>query len=204
MSEHCVDKWATVTVMGSHYSVPDNLVGKRVSVRLYSEKVSIFHEGKKVSAHERSYRQGTWSLRLENYTDTFLHKPGALKGSLALKQAEKQIGELYSSYFQETPRDFVRLIQYMDGQGFSAAELLQACRVLKDNGIRHITLDQMKLQMHSGKNTGNGITDHADISCVIAANIAQQAMQIEKESISTLDSITDLTNKIQPENQQMQ
>ena len=132
-----------------------------------------------MSAHERSYRQGTWSLRLENYTDTFLHKPGALKGSLALKQAEKQIGELYSSYFQETPRDFVRLIQYMDGQGFSAAELLQACRVLKDNGIRHITLDQMKLQMHSGKNTGNGITDHADISCVIAANIAQQAMQIE-------------------------
>lgn len=204
MSEHCVDKWSTVTVMGSHYSVPDNLVGKRVSVRLYSEKVSIFHEGKKVSAHERSYRQGTWSLRLENYTDTFLHKPGALKGSLALKQAEKQIGELYSSYFQETPRDFVRLIQYMDGQGFSAAELLQACRVLKDNGIRHITLDQIKLQMHSGKNTGNGITDHADISCTIAANIAQQAMQIEKESISTLDSITDLTNKIQPENQQMQ
>ena len=203
MSEHCVDKWSTVTVMGSHYSVPDRLVGKRVSVRLYSEKVSIFHDGKKVSAHERSYKQGVWSLRLENYTDTFLHKPGALKGSLALKQAEKQIGELYSSYFQETPKDFVQLIQYMDEQGFSAAELLQACRALKENGIKHITLDQIKLQMYSGKNTGNGITDNADISCVIVANVDQQALQIEKESISTLDSITDLSNNRQTGNLQM-
>lgn len=202
MSEHSVDKWSTVTVMGSHYSVPDNLVGKSVSVRLYSEKISIFHDGKKVSAHERSYKQGTWSLRLENYTDTFLHKPGALKGSLALKQAEKQIGELYSLYFQETPKDFVQLIQYMDEQGFSATELLQACRVLKDNGIKHITLDQIKLQMHSGKNAGNAITVNADISCVIVANVAQQALQIEKEAINALDSITDLTTNREPENQQ--
>ena len=52
----------------------------------------------------------------------------------------------------------------MDEQGFSATELLQACRALKENGIKHITLDQIKLQMHSGKNTGNNIADNADIS----------------------------------------
>jgi len=190
MYEHSVDKWSSITVMGSHYSVPDNLVGRQVSVRLYSEKISIFYDGRKVAAHERCYKQGSWVLKLQHYLDTFLRKPGSLNGSLALKQAEKQIVSIYESHFTEYPKDFVQLIQYSEKEGFSAREILMACNTLKENGIKHITLDQVKLQMHSAKN--NSTTSKCDEASAFAfvSNTAIQERQIQKESENALDSIT--------------
>ena len=190
MYEHNVDKWASVTVMGSHYSVPDSLVGKQVSVRLYSEKISVFHDGRKVAAHERSYKQGSWVLKLQHYLDTFLRKPGSLGGSLALKQAEKQIVSIYESHFTEYPKDFVQLIQYAETEGFSAREMMLACNTLRKNGIRHITLDQMKLQLHSARN--NGTTSKGDKASAFAfvSDAAGQEHQIQKESENALDCIT--------------
>lgn len=190
MLEHSVDKWSSITVMGSHYSVPDNLVGKQVSVRLYSEKISVFFDGRKVAAHERSYKQGTWVLKLQHYLDTFLRKPGSLKGSLALKQAEKQISSLYDSHFTEYPKDFVLLIQYAEKEKFSATEILQACNALKKNGIKHITLDQVKLQMHSAKNDASGNKSDNDCSFAFVSNTTKQANQIEREAENALDRIT--------------
>lgn len=191
MSVHGVDKWSSVTVMGSHYSVPDKLVGKEVSVRLYSEKISVFHGGEKVAAHERSYKQGAWVLKLRHYLDTFLRKPGALKGSLALKQAEKLITDMYDAHFTENPRDFVRLVQYAEVEGFSAAEMLRACNDLKNNGIRHVSLDQLKLQMHSAKNTGGKNETCEEYDYKYVSGSAVQARQIEKQSENALDSITE-------------
>lgn len=190
MLEYSVDKWAGITVMGSHYSVPDNLVGKQVSVRLYSEKISVFHDGRKVAAHERSYKQGSWVLKLQHYLDTFLRKPGSLNGSLALKQAEKQIVCIYESHFTEYPKDFVQLIQYAEKGNFSANEILQACNTLKKNGIKHITLDQVKLQMHSAKNDDMASKDNEASTFASVPDAKIQEHQIQKESENALDCIT--------------
>ena len=65
---------------------PDTLVGQCVSVRIYSEKLVIFYQGEKVAVHERFYTGGQWSVRLEHYLNTLICKPGALNGSVALKQ----------------------------------------------------------------------------------------------------------------------
>ena len=43
MEDYKVDKWSTICMKNIHYSVPDTLVGKTVSVKIYSEKVVIFH-----------------------------------------------------------------------------------------------------------------------------------------------------------------
>lgn len=190
MHEHNVDKWGTVTVLGSHYSVPDSLVGKKVSVRLYSEKISVFYDGKKVAAHERSYRQGAWSMKLEHYLDTFLRKPGALKGSVALKQAEGQIRGLFESYFKDTPKDFVLLIQYAADNTFSASDIIRACKSLRSNGIRNVSIDQIKLQMHSATNVERKRYDTEEPQYTYITDAAHQARQIEKEAENALDSIT--------------
>ena len=58
MEDYKVDKWSTICMKNIHYSVPDTLVGKTVSVKIYSEKVVIFHGQVKVAAHERVY--GAW------------------------------------------------------------------------------------------------------------------------------------------------
>lgn len=190
MHEHSVDKWATVTVLGAHYSVPDKLVGKKVSVRLYSEKISVFHDGKKVATHERSYRQGAWSLKLEHYLNTFLRKPGALKGSVALRQAEKQIRSLFEAYFSDTPKDFVLLMQYATENKFSANDIIYSCKTLKDNGIKHISIDQIKLQMHSTTNMERKSHGMETPKYTYITDTAQQARQIEKEAENALDCIT--------------
>ncbi len=45
MRECTVDKLSTVCINGSHYSVPDRLVGLQVSVRLYSMSIAVYHGG---------------------------------------------------------------------------------------------------------------------------------------------------------------
>lgn len=86
LAEYKVTKWSTICMKGSHYSVPDTLVGQCVSVWIYSEKLVIFYQGEKVAVHERFYTGGQWSVRLEHYLNTLICKPGALNGSVALKQ----------------------------------------------------------------------------------------------------------------------
>lgn len=50
-----------VTVEGSHYSVPYRLVRETVEVRLAAATVEIFREGRRVAAHLRSYRKGSYT-----------------------------------------------------------------------------------------------------------------------------------------------
>ena len=75
MEDYKVDKWSTICMKNIHYSVPDTLVGKTVSVKIYSEKVVIFHGQVKVAAHERVYGVADWKIQLEHYARTLLRKP---------------------------------------------------------------------------------------------------------------------------------
>ena len=43
VNEYVVDKWATVSMKNVHYSVPDSLVGEKVHVKVYSEKIVILY-----------------------------------------------------------------------------------------------------------------------------------------------------------------
>ncbi len=43
--EYIVDKWSTISMKNVHYSVPDSLVGEKVHVKVYSEKIVILQEG---------------------------------------------------------------------------------------------------------------------------------------------------------------
>lgn len=74
--EYTVDKWSTVCVRGNHYSVPDSLVSRKVTVKLYSDKLVMVLNREKLAVHERLNNQGNWSLKLEHYLTTLLRKPG--------------------------------------------------------------------------------------------------------------------------------
>ena len=50
-----------VTVDGGHYSVPYRLVRETVEVRLAALSVEIFHDHRRVAAHPRSYRKGSYT-----------------------------------------------------------------------------------------------------------------------------------------------
>ena len=49
VNEYIVDKWSTVSMKNVHYSVPDSLVGEKVHVKVYSEKIVILYGKEKVA-----------------------------------------------------------------------------------------------------------------------------------------------------------
>jgi len=159
MAEYKVDKWSTICMNCSHYSVPDTLVGKIVTVKMYSEKIVILFGNDKVAVHERIYsRQKGWSIKLEHYLNTLLRKPGALNTSLALKQMPQPIQALFNKHFTDKARDFVFLLQYARENNFSDNDIIEAYTSLKARGLRSISADQIKAMMYTN-NEPQGMPD---------------------------------------------
>ena len=150
MAEYKVDKWSTICMNCSHYSVPDTLVGKMVTVKMYSEKLVVLFGNDKVAVHERIYsREKGWSIKLEHYLNTLLRKPGALNTSLALRQMPLKIQALFNKHFTDKARDFVFLLQYARDNNFSDNDIIEAYSSLKQRSLRSISADQIKAMMHA-------------------------------------------------------
>ena len=106
-----VDKYSTVCFGTNHYSVPDHLVESLVDAKIYSQKVEIFYRNTLVSIHNRSFGRHQWIISIEHYLATFAKKPGALRSSIALV-SRPYLKELYESYYQNAPRDFIDLLKF--------------------------------------------------------------------------------------------
>jgi transposase len=196
MAEYKVDKWSTICMNCSHYSVPDTLVGKTVTVKMYSEKIVILSGNDKVAVHERIYsRQKGWSIKLEHYLTTLLRKPGALNTSLALKQMPQQIQALFNKHFTDKARDFVFLLQYARENNFSDNDIIEASHSLKERGLKSISADQIKAMLYAGnepRTTHNGTVYQDDSHQNISSMIEEGAMRI----LMDLSRIMDTENNI--------
>lgn len=106
------DKYATVILYGNRYSVPDYLVYKLISAKVFAEKIDLYYNEEFLCSHPRSYGAHTWTLDITHYLTTLLRKPGALKGSLVLKQSGEKLRAIYTEYFSGASRDFIELLQY--------------------------------------------------------------------------------------------
>lgn len=110
--EYRVDKYATISFGTNRYSVPDHLVGKFVSVKVYSEELRIYYGGEHLTSHGRLYTRFQWRITMSHYLSTLSRKPGALSGSVALTQAPEIIHRLYLAYFAGESREFIDLMVY--------------------------------------------------------------------------------------------
>ncbi len=180
-----VDKWSTICMKQSYYSVPDYLVGKHVDVKIYSEKIVVFYDSNKVATHERKYKQGSWSVKLEHYIATLTKKPGAVRSSLALKQADESIRRLYNECFKDTPKEFVLLVDYINKSKYMADDVVAAYIDLKAKDIAHPDADQIK--MYLSKVDEIKTPTVADYSSV-------EYCEIEDKSVSTLASLASIMN----------
>ena len=82
-----VDAKARVSVRQRFYSVPAQLAGQRVTVRLGPTEVTRLPDGRVGATHERAFQRGAEDLVLDHYLEVLWHKPGALPGAKALAQA---------------------------------------------------------------------------------------------------------------------
>lgn len=138
-----VDKYATVSYRTNRYSVPDNLVGEFVQVKIMSHELWFYHEDQKVATHHRSYHRHGWTIKIDHYLDTFKRKPGALAGSMALASSG-YLKELYETHFMEEPRNFIDLLDYCRRQGITDEKLGQAVGQLTKSTIKRPTTEKIK------------------------------------------------------------
>jgi hypothetical protein len=125
-----VDKYATVSYCYNRYSVPDNLVGEFVDVKIFSDQLKLYYQDHHIATHERSYGPHTWTINLDHYLDTLHKKPGALGNSEGLAQSPGQLRALYSQYYQQSPRDFIELLLYCRKHRISKERLYDAEQAL--------------------------------------------------------------------------
>jgi transposase len=74
-----------VKVRTNAYSAP-LLPGTTAQIKLSAATVEVWHEGRCVARHPRSYGRHQQVLDLEHYLDVLEHKPGAFAGSKPLEQ----------------------------------------------------------------------------------------------------------------------
>ncbi len=114
-----VDKYSTISFETNRYSIPDQYVGKCMTVRIYPTRLKISYNDENLCEHERLSGQYDWQLDIDHYLRTLTRKPGALHGSLALKQMKagnitaRKLGKIYDKYYRESGKEFVELLQYI-------------------------------------------------------------------------------------------
>ena len=91
-----VDARSCVKDLTNFYSAP-LAAGIKVEAKVYASYVEIWHRGRLVAGHERSFERFQKVLELDHYLDALVKKPGALAGSTPLEQCRLQ-GRWPASY----------------------------------------------------------------------------------------------------------
>jgi transposase len=174
-----VDKYSSICFGTNHYSVPDDLVGKVVDVKVYSHKLEIFHNNSLVATHERNFGRHQWIISIEHYLTTFKRKPGALHSSVALV-SNPYLKELHDNYFSTTPRDFVDLLQFCVRFHVTQDKLEDTVKLLLSLCTKDITAEKITAIL------GNKPTE--------AVMVVQDKSQTAEQSKQLLKELTAILN----------
>lgn len=144
LTEECrVDKYSTICYSTNRYSVPDHLVGKFVTLNIFNDKLELYYNNERLGKHQRSYGAHQWKIKLEHYLDTFHKKPGALVNSEALAQSSQVLKQFYTSYYQDSPRDFIALLLYCRKHKIREEKLIEAENCLLKLSPNHMETEKL-------------------------------------------------------------
>lgn len=127
---HKVDKYATICFATNRYSVPDHLIGKMVFIKIYSQQIKIYDANHVRCIHQRIYERHGWQIDLQHYLVTLQRKPGAVAGSIALKQAPAWVQSLYHTHYLHDARSFIELLQYCQLHNIDSQQLCACVNTL--------------------------------------------------------------------------
>ncbi len=138
-----VDKYSTISIARNHYSVPDTLVCCKVDVRLYTDRIIVYHEGKIVAKHARSFKANDWTIDIYHYLRTLKRKPGALHQSSALLQSDARIKKIFDDYYTNDPKTFLDVLEIINEKGVE--KVLAGIRKLLIISPRDLSADKVRV-----------------------------------------------------------
>lgn len=150
LADYKADKQATISIKSNHYSVPEEMAGENVTVRMYSEKIVILgKDHKPVAQHIRSYGTNDWIVDINHYINTLLKKTSALQYSEAFHQMPNSMKVIYHTYFKENGKEFLLLVKHVRDNDIAYEKVLEAAAMIRNKGIKIFTADHFKMALHT-------------------------------------------------------
>lgn len=104
-----VNKYGFIQIENNFYSVPEYLVGRKVTSKIYYNKILVYSDYELICEHKKIDGTKKISADIRHYLKTLSKKPGALKNSYALK-SNPNLRTIYNKYYIQKPKDFIQII----------------------------------------------------------------------------------------------
>jgi hypothetical protein len=160
-SEGVVSKYGFVSSGGNRYSVPEQFVGKRVSVKTYYDEIRIMFDFVEIARHSRCKNKDEDIVDIMHFLHAFEKKPGALEHSVALKAIPK-LKEIFELHFKDKPRKFIEVLK--DNQNATLPELLSIFAKKIKNKATLNAKDVVKSDISVKSKTDEIIKGYADLA----------------------------------------
>lgn len=174
-----VNKYSVVNVDQNHYSVPDHLVGKFVTTKVYPEKIKIYFKDNLIAIHDRCYEVHKWKIDIYHYATTLKKKPGAIKNSIAKSQMEPRLHKIYNTYYTQNPKEFVYLLEIINEKDFES--VLKVIKRLSAVKPTLVTTDNIRAALDA-----EDITENYDM------NAKEEICEASQNLINSINNIFNL------------
>ncbi len=146
-----VNKYCFVRIENNFYSVPDYLVGKTVTAKIYHADIDFYANDHYLCTHKKIDGSKEISIDIRHYLRTFERKPGALHNSFALKSMP-ELKSIYNIYFKTNPKKFIDILKENKEKNLDEIVEIFKIRVqyklieqTPHSGLASMTMNQLKL-----------------------------------------------------------
>ena len=164
-----VSSTCLVAVARNRYSVPCELVGQRVSTRLYPHRVEIATDEAIVASHVRAAHEGRICYDWQHYIALVQRKPGALRNGAP---------------FADMPQPLLRLRQGLMRQGGGDKAMAQVLNCVASHGLEAV-LVAVELVIESGVlSTEHVLNVLARLNAVLIPESVESTLQLKEMPVA--------------------
>ena len=142
-----VDKYHCIKVDTNSYSVPEDFINPFIEVKIYPTQILLYDRKHNcIAKHERRLTKYQYYIELNHYIHVFRKKPGALKGSVALRQSTEWLQQLHDTHFKDRAIIFIDLLTFFKQSSYTEKQLhqiIENCIHLSPNSP--ITVDKVSI-----------------------------------------------------------
>ena len=134
----------------------------------------------RIATHLRRHTRFEYYLNLDHYLETLRTKPGALRGSLSLFQADLTLRRVFFLHFEQRPREFIELLLFARQHQYEIDDLQRAIDKCLGYCPHHpVSLDKLKILLNQKQ--GEPIIEQPaqELSTSIARHCHQQLQDIQ-------------------------
>jgi hypothetical protein len=122
ISNNLVNPSSMINVDTAFYSVPEELVGKKVSVKKYHDEIRAFYDNIEVCRHRRIFGNSKMQVDIYHYLNTLYKKPGAVRNSVALKQIPR-LKSIFDTHYADKPKQFIE--EFLENKHLEIDEIIE-------------------------------------------------------------------------------